>query len=211
MLIYFLLLTIALSIEIFKSEAKQLAFNSALNILFHGIESSNNHPTLHAHDPESECIYIEKSQFKSYRPKLFEKLRKIEGIENNEYQNSLNSCNLSEIKSDSKSGQAFLKSNNGLIVLKTLNRHECKKLRKLLNAYALHKFTGKSCIAGVLGLYRIKLKCGKKHYFLASRCVYPNNYISSKIEKFDLKGSMVGRRAAVNSDVIIFCLFNYNH
>ena len=53
---------------------------------------------------------------------------------------------------DSKSGQRFWISSDGLFVLKTLKHYECKNLRGILDHYYHHMTTNeKSCIASVLG------------------------------------------------------------
>lgn len=56
--------------------------------------------------------------FKSYCNTHFRQLRRLAGISENQFSNSIQLLNI--FHSDSKSGQQFWKSDNGLIVLKTM-------------------------------------------------------------------------------------------
>ena len=62
-------------------------------------------------------------------------------------------------------------------------------------------FSDKSCIAAILGVYRIQHGKNKKStYFLATRNVYPSDYQFLR-NKYDLKGSLIGRKAHLSSSV----------
>jgi hypothetical protein len=65
--------------------------------------------------------------------------------------------------------------------------------------------TGGSAIAGVLGLYRVRFKGGVK-YFLATANAYPSAS-DTQIQKFDLKGSLVGRKASQYSSVGFLAIY----
>ena len=61
--------------------------------------------------------------------------------------------------------------------------------------------TDHSCISSVLGLFRVKLKSGRKIYLMASRNVYPTSQLYNTL-RFDLKGSTVGRKKSSYSTVL---------
>jgi hypothetical protein len=138
---------------------------------------------------------------KAYRPRVFKLLRRNAGISDEEFLSALKPDSLVGISSDSKSGQCFWRSSDGRIVLKTIKAYECRTMLRILDGYALHVLTGRSAIAAVLGVYRVVSKSGKKTYFLAASNVYPAGSHPHQLRMFDLKGSLVGRRAAVSSPV----------
>jgi len=133
------------------------------------------------------------------------------------YMQCLHYDNLNCLSSDSKSGQSFWVSKDGSIILKTIKHYELKNLLNILIDLNDHMITSKSIgypstIASIIGLYKITLISGHKKYFMACRNVYPNQhtcininqskYKSIKIiKKYDLKGSTIGRRASMNSNV----------
>ena len=165
---------------------------------------------------------------KVYKPVLFQKIRKITGMSENNYLECLDFLNIGMTcltDSDSKSGQSFWIAKNEQIVLKTIKKYECKNLYCILNEYYDHinECAGRSCISTVLGLYRVILKNGEKRYFMVSRNVYPvdsnnaknsvnnnqntdnnknNDKINNAVLKFDLKGSTVGRLSSPTSTVL---------
>ena len=125
-------------------------------------------------------------------------LRERAGFTETEYLQSLSYENLNTISADSKSGQNFWVSSNGRVVLKTVKGYEAQNMLGILDSYALHAMTGRSAIAAILGLYRVKMDSGKQVYFLACANVYPKKGVT---QKFDLKGSLVGRKASRVSTV----------
>ena len=148
-------------------------------------------------------------ELKVYRPAVFNSLRRNAGVPDELYLQCLKVDNLNCLNSDSKSGQAFWKSADDTIVLKTLKHYEVKNLRAVLDNYAAHALTDYSCIAGVLGLYRVKTRkklwgaipINEYKYFIACKNVYPRNSWHI-VGKYDLKGSTVGRRASPSSTVL---------
>ena len=116
----------------------------------------------------------QQSQIKIYRPELFKMLRSHAGFGESEYLNDLIEDQLECIASDSKSGAAFWRSQDGNIVMKTIKHYECKTIREILDDYSRH-IVGRehSCIARLLGVYRVKLaQSGQKVYFMVCRNVY---------------------------------------
>lgn len=142
---------------------------------------------------------------KIYRPKIFRSIRDSLSITDQNFIVNLLPERLICVNPDSKSGQRFWISSDGLIVLKTLKHYEAKNLQAILDQYANHVMTSEnSAIASVLGLYRVKLPGHLfSKYYLVSRNAFPmlgskDSYIHSK---YDLKGSSVGRIASSKSSV----------
>ena len=90
-------------------------------------------------------------ELKVYRPAVFNSLRRHAGVNDELYLQCLKTENLNCLNSDSKSGQAFWKSADDSIVLKTLKHYEVLNLRKVLDNYAAHALTDYSGIASILG------------------------------------------------------------
>ena len=145
-------------------------------------------------------INLQGATFKAYYPSLCQMLRKHAGIEEEQYIQNIALEKLFCFNSDSKSGQTFWVSHDSRIILKTIKHYECKTLKKVMLEYANHVLTDRSCIASILGFYRIQIRGRGSKYFLACVNVYPsdNAFIRSK---WDLKGSTIGRRAHPQSTV----------
>jgi hypothetical protein len=150
-------------------------------------------------DTEKVYAKVEKSQFKAYRPLLFETLRAKAGVTEDEFVKSLSPECLNCLSSDSKSGQAFWRTLDQTIVVKTIKHYEVKTFVRLMDSYALHVLMGVSMIGNILGLYRVRTT-GKTFYFLVAKNVYPPESVA--LEKYDLKGSTVGRVAGPSSSVM---------
>lgn len=166
------------------------------------VDASNTKYTLNLNsDPSSiKMAMPDGSQLKVYRPSIFNNLRRHAGVSDALYRTCLDVDNLRCLSSDSKSGQAFWRSSDESLVLKTLKHYEAINLLRVLDKYAAHTLGDISCIATVVGLYRVRLRGGGKKYFIACKNVYPKNswHVTSR---FDLKGSTVGRLAAPTSSV----------
>ena len=109
-------------------------------------------------------------------PKIFHEIRKRLHISNDLFIRNLLPQNLICIQNtDSKSGQRFWISSDGLFVLKTLKHYECLNLQSVLDNYYHHILTYDKCaIASILGIYRVKIR-GQffPKYYLISRNVFP--------------------------------------
>ena len=69
--------------------------------------------------------------FKDYCPRLFAKIRRLQGIDNIDYANSfITQCKLSF--SEGRSGAFLFFSGNEKFVCKTTSKDECKKLKEIL-------------------------------------------------------------------------------
>lgn len=163
-------------------------------------------------------VDVSGNQIKFYESRIFTELRSFFGVSNDLMHGCLDPTRLETISADSKSGQAFWRSSDGVMVLKTIKQYECKNLRRVLSQYQRHVTTiegdnnnnnNHSCISGVLGVFRVRLRSGRKIYLLACKNVYHvdkrratvsttttsmlGQQQQSRSLKFDLKGSTVGR------------------
>lgn len=148
----------------------------------------------------------EQADVKIYRPSIFNEIRNKLALPDSIYiHNLLPNRLICVANSDSKSGQRFWISNDGLIVIKTIKHYELKNLQSILNNYHYHIINNDYCsIASVLGIYRVKLKGHWfSKYYLVTRNVFP--LLGEKdmfiYKKYDLKGSTLGRTASSKSSV----------
>lgn len=177
---------------------------TAVQMLLHGLVESEKNAVVKNTGKEYFCYTeLPQGQWKAYEPITCHYLRDCAGISEGQYQSNLAFSELECLSSDSKSGQAFWRSKSGVVVVKTIQHHECKTMRKLLKQYCQHVQQGYSCLGNVLGLYRVKVKYGKTLYFLVTKNVYHQG-VSTKVipsTKYDLKGSTIGRRKSASSSV----------
>ena len=101
---------------------------------------------------------------------------------------------------EGKSGMLFFFSHNGRYILKTLKRDEFALFRRILPSYCAHM--GRHARATLLpwfyGMYKLQVP-GHPVYHL----IVMSNVFFTKVpitEKFDLKGSTLGRWCAPDSD-----------
>lgn len=149
--------------------------------------------------------------FKSYRPDVFERLRRHGGVSEQLYRDCLTPSGLQGLRPESKSGGCFWRSVDGTVVLKTIRHSECVNLRRALDRLAEHVLptTGAngysngcsySCLGNVLGLYRLRSRWGRRTYLIACANVYSSDPQAQAL-RFDLKGSSAGRRRAHSAAV----------
>ena len=75
-------------------------------------------------------------KFKSYAPKIFQKIRDHFSIDTDKYMESVcGNCNYLEFISNSKSGQFFFYSHDGKYMIKTQTNEENKFMKKILYDY----------------------------------------------------------------------------
>lgn len=189
------------------SRLKEPSSHSAARLILDGIRETEQGHGAHFGTTKGAAndIYVSLSggEVKSYRPSVFKHVRASSGVSEASWISCMNPDELETISSDSKSGQSFWKSKDGVIVLKTIKGYECRNLREVVDNLASHMDipSDHSCISGVLGLFRVKLQNGQKIYLMASRNVYPTSQMYNTL-KFDLKGSTVGRRKSAHSMVL---------
>jgi len=172
--------------------------HQAVRLVHHAFEAQQQKSIQDSSGSEGDVrVDIAGNQIKFYERAIFTELRSNFGVSDELLHACLNPIQLEALSVDSKSGQAFWKSSDGVMVLKTIKQYECKNLRSILSQYLQHVRSDHSCISGVLGLFRVRLRSGRKIYLLACKNVYhfdgrATGRQLSRSLKFDLKGSTVG-------------------
>lgn len=183
--------------------------HQAVRLVHHSFEAHcQQQQSIHMHGSCDVDIRVDinGNQIKFYESVIFTELRSIFGVSDELMHACLDPTRLEAISADSKSGQAFWRSSDGLVVLKTIKPYECKNLRRVLSQYQRHVTGDHSSISGVLGVFRVRLRSGRKIYLLACKNVYHfdkratvsatgtlgQQQQQSRSLKFDLKGSTVG-------------------
>ncbi|KAM9972349.1 hypothetical protein ACTFIW_007408 [Dictyostelium discoideum] len=151
-------------------------------------------------------------KFKDYCPNAFRYLRYLFGIDTADFMVSL--CNtlkngenaLRELPTPGKSGSLFFFSHDMKFIIKTIPKDEAKLLRDILPSYLEHiQSNPNSLLPRFFGLYRVKPHSGRQVRFVIMGNLFPTK---KKIhERYDLKGSVVGREASVDekkSDSVTF-------
>lgn len=130
--------------------------------------------------------------FKDYCPRLFAKIRRLQGIDNIDYANSfITQCKLSF--SEGRSGAFLFFSGNEKFVCKTTSKHECKKLKEILPQFIEYlEANPKTLICPFYGCHCITMY-GVEIYFTVMQNAFPVESIRSIDERYDLKGSWVNR------------------
>eukprot|EP00588_Corethron_pennatum_P003230 CAMPEP_0194285178 /NCGR_PEP_ID=MMETSP0169-20130528/29571_1 /TAXON_ID=218684 /ORGANISM="Corethron pennatum, Strain L29A3" /LENGTH=1159 /DNA_ID=CAMNT_0039031231 /DNA_START=141 /DNA_END=3617 /DNA_ORIENTATION=+ len=136
-------------------------------------------------------------KFKVYSPNAFSYLRRMFGVCESDFINSLcGKANFIEFISNAKSGQFFFYSLDGKYMVKTMSDEESKFLRRILPHYFRHCAQyANSMLPRFMGMYRVKLYHVKKNVtFLVMQSVYGSGE-KEKHKQYDLKGSVLGRKA----------------
>ncbi|KLO19345.1 SAICAR synthase-like protein [Schizopora paradoxa] len=132
-------------------------------------------------------------KFKDYAPWVFRELREnYFCIDPADYLVSLTGeYKLNELLSPGKSGSFFYFSKDLRFIIKTIHHTEHKFLLRILKEYYTHvKQNPHTLISRFYGLHRVKLPHGRKIHFVVMNNIFPADKV---YEKFDLKGSEVGR------------------
>jgi 1-phosphatidylinositol-4-phosphate 5-kinase len=144
--------------------------------------------------------------FYDFAPKIFESIRKSDGITNDDYIDALGPNNIynyiwtndfksfTELVSSGKSGALFYYSMNGKFMLKTIAKDEFHKLLDTLPAYHQHLLKyPESLMTRYYGLHKIRYlenNKTKEQYIIIMNNMF--RHFSPDI-KYDLKGSTQGR------------------
>ena len=154
------------------------------------------------------------AQLTSYCPKVFTDLRSIFGISEEQYLKSVLASGpfvsfQSNSKGAARTGTVFFFTRDGSYMIKTIKQEEAQTLLQILPKYHRHmKHNKQSLLTRFCGMYGIQIEeeendddndtsnlapTGKFLTFVVMNAVFPpeaNQFIS---ERFDLKGSTVGR------------------
>eukprot|EP01125_Pyxidicula_operculata_P012927 TRINITY_DN4256_c0_g1_i4.p1 TRINITY_DN4256_c0_g1~~TRINITY_DN4256_c0_g1_i4.p1 ORF type:complete len:469 (-),score=119.42 TRINITY_DN4256_c0_g1_i4:124-1530(-) len=132
-------------------------------------------------------------KFKHFAPKVFSKIRSHFGISGEQYLRSFSLENLIAVKGEGKSGAFFIFTKDKQFVLKTTTGEERDFLLYLLPLYWQHlQKHPNSLLPRFYGVYSFK----HKGIGGVTRFVIMNNVFNTPLEleeKYDLKGSTVGR------------------
>jgi len=130
--------------------------------------------------------------FKSFAPDLFRQLRHNEGINDDLYLSTL-AASANERLSEGASGAFMFFCGGGEYIVKTIRAREAKVLHKSLKSYAEHlQRLPSSLLSRILGSYSLEMYSQTFYFVVMRNCFDPGAYIN---ERFDIKGSWVGRSA----------------
>lgn len=130
--------------------------------------------------------------FKAFAPEIFRGLRQNEGISDDSYLQIL-SASANERLSEGASGAFMFFCGGGEFIVKTIRAREARVLHQSLGSYAKYlKAHAESLLCRILGSYSLEM-FGQTFYFVVMlNCFDPRAEIN---ERFDIKGSWVGRSA----------------
>ena len=145
--------------------------------------------------------------FFDYAPLVFQRIRRISEISDDDYLRSLgpdsilncvwnnNYQSLYELCSSGKSGSLFYYTEDLKYMLKTISRNEFKKLKAILKSYYNHiQNNPDTLVTRFFGLHKVqwtKMAVIHKKYLVVMNNVFRDMDIGLR---FDLKGSTQGRR-----------------
>lgn len=144
-----------------------------------------------------------KFEFKDYAPETFAQLRRSQAIEPDSYSTSFRNITshdsdqeLLEKFSDGKSGSFFYFSLDSRFIVKTVTKSELNFLRSILPHYYQYiKDNPDSLLTRIYGLHRVRLAPHQQYLSMTVMGnVLPHSAACKVHEKYDLKGSSVGRR-----------------
>ncbi|CAD8134016.1 unnamed protein product [Paramecium pentaurelia] len=152
----------------------------------------------------------DKCKFYDYAPKVFNQIRKLQMIDNDNYLNSIGPENLlfnfmqgdlstlTELTSTGKSGSFFYYSQDGLYTIKTISEKEFYLFKKILiNYFNYLKDSPNTLIIKLYGLHKISIN-GKETCFIVMGNIFKTEYQIHK--KYDIKGSKYKRSTQLNVD-----------
>ena len=144
--------------------------------------------------------------FTDYAPKIFENIRKLDGIKNEDYAKTLGPSNIfkyiwsnnlstfKELCSTGKSGSLFYYTEDGKYMLKTIHKDEFVKMREILRPYHEHVVNcPESVINRFYGLHKINYTENNKdreQYLVIMNNMFGHYEVDMR---YDLKGSTTGR------------------
>lgn len=144
--------------------------------------------------------------FTDYAPKIFENIRKLDEITNEDYAKALGPSNIfkyiwsnnlstfKELCSTGKSGSLFYYTEDGKYMLKTVHKEEFNKMRKTLKEYHGHILRcPNSVINRFYGLHKINYvenNKTKEQYLVIMNNLFGHYEVDFR---YDLKGSFSGR------------------
>jgi len=134
-------------------------------------------------------------KFKDFAPKVFHQIRKQFDLTEADLLASFNIDNLYGIKGEGKSGAFLLFTKDHRFILKTCTKEERDFLWEWLPYYLQHiKKNKDTLVPRLFGVYSMKHEgIGGVIRFIIMNNVFNSNIYYDPLEKYDLKGSTVGR------------------
>ncbi|CAD8212359.1 unnamed protein product [Paramecium octaurelia] len=152
-------------------------------------------------------------KFFDYAPQVFNHIRKMFFIDNDNYLSSIGPetllssilkgdlSTLSELTSTGKSGSFFYYSQDGIYTLKTISKTEFTFMRHILYNYFKHlKDYRQSLIIKLFGMHKIILDDKKIHFIIMSNVFKTSHEINLR---YDIKGSLHQRKTPNNADYTV--------
>jgi 1-phosphatidylinositol-4-phosphate 5-kinase len=162
--------------------------------------------------PASSALGIAGFSFIDLEPSVFHMLRDCYGIDPHQYRASFRIRNAADIESsgmlekftEGKSGSFFYFTRDFKYIIKTVTDEEEKFLQRIAYRYYNHmKNNPNSLIVRVLGLHKVRL--AKEQRFITvvvMENIFYNTEQFKMNERYDLKGSRVGRRSVKKTSKI---------
>ena len=144
------------------------------------------------------------AQVKAYAPDCFAELRSLFGVSEREYQSSLiDSGPYVSFQSNSKGaarvGGVFFLTRDGGYLIKTIKEDEVVTLLKMLPRYYrfMKKNGRRTLLTRFCGMYEVEFAGEKPRTFVVMNSVFPAESSKFLTERFDLKGSSIGREVSM--------------
>lgn len=119
----------------------------------------------------------------------FASLRQVFGVSERDYVDSLTKSSFYSFQTNSKSNQYFCFTGDGRYIIKTMSSEEISALGDILLDYHRHmEHYPKSLLVQYCGHYRVGA-----YHFLVMRNLLHTPPSTSFMERYDVKGSTVGR------------------
>jgi len=133
-------------------------------------------------------------KFKDFAPKVFSQIRQYFGVTDEDYLKSFEIDNLKAIKGEGKSGAFFIFTKDNQFILKTASDDERDFLWQMLPDYLVHiRENPDTLLPRYYGVYSMKHEgIGGVVRFVIMQNIFCTPYAPE--EKYDLKGSSVGRK-----------------
>lgn len=162
----------------------------------------------HLGNEEQPALKIESFKFRDYAPYVFQRIRRLSDITDEDYLESLGPDSilnliwsndyrsLYELCSSGQSGSLFYYTEDQRFMIKTIQPAEFHKLKAMLRPYYEHlNANPKTMVTKIYGAHMIKMKIAGinyKKYLVVMNNIFGEYEVGNR---FDLKGSTVGRRA----------------
>jgi len=148
---------------------------------------------------------MDKTKLKPYKLHVFERLRRIAGVTEEDYMASMCSKPLEEIINPGASGATLYTSGDGRLIIKTVQNGEAAFFKEILKDYLKHleKYP-QSLLPRFLGYYTYEVPDEGKRRLVVMKNLFAGREnhgmagikVLGGFERFDLKGSRYGRHAS---------------